>query len=380
MKVGFDITPHYANRMTGAGRVVAGYARALSRVPDGPELVLIGFKENFVGLDDLPPQRVERRLLKREQLLGPAAEEVGRWRGVRRFGARDRIDLYHANLELTLPGHGIPVVYHLYDLARLDPQVRHSNRSLRARIRTRLRYGLAERSDLIVTISQASRDDIARRLQIDPTRIRVIHPGVEERFFEIPRKRQALVLRRYGLSAGYVLFVGQLGRQKNESVLLEAWERTSSRFPDTKLVFAGDSSNALPGFGLRAARLDTEILGRVADEDLPSLIAGAGVLVLISTNEGFGLPVAEALAAGTPVIVGNRGALPEVAGDAGLIVDSDDVQGLSNALTELLTGPECAARLSELALRRGREFRWERAAAQMIELYRELLQSKAKTR
>jgi len=376
MRVGFDITPHNANRMTGAGRVVAGYARTFSSMADGPELVLIGFRENFHGLEDLDPARVDRRIIRRASTLGPAAGEVGRWRGVRSLSTRRGFEIFHANLEMVVPAKRIPVVYHLYDLVRMDPEAKRRDRSLRAKVRTQLRYGLADRADAIVTISRASREDISRRLGIDPDRIRVIHPGIEDRFFDVRPAQVDLVLRRYGLDAGYALFVGQLGRQKNESLLLSAWEKVSGELGAARVVIAGDSSTAEPGFGLKAKRVDAKLLGRVADEDLPALISGAGALILTSTNEGFGLPVAEALAAGTPVIVGDRGALPEVAGDAGVIVPADDADSLSRALLEVLSDHARSRELREKARARGRMFRWDRAAGQMLDLYSEVVSRK----
>lgn len=178
------------------------------------------------------------------------------------------------------------------------------------------------------------------------------------------------------LGTGYILFVGTLEPRKNVGGLLESYTRLVQRWPDApRLVLAGRavalSKPWLEALTKEPLASKAVHLGYVADSEREALYKGASVLVLPSFNEGFGLPVLEAMTVGVPVIASNRGALPEVLGDAGLLIDPDDPDSLASALERMLTDTALARRLAARGLRRTRLFDWITSARALRSAYDE---------
>jgi alpha-1,3-rhamnosyl/mannosyltransferase len=173
---------------------------------------------------------------------------------------------------------------------------------------------------------------------------------------------------------GSILFLGTLEPRKNLGVLLDAYERLADRMSGVpRLVLAGAATaDAAPWLErMTRAPLQGHVVhfGYVPDHQREGIYAGARVLVLPSLDEGFGLPVLEAMAAGVPVIVANRGALPEVVGDAGIVVEPDDVEGLAAAIARIVLEPAWAADRGQASLDRARAFTWAESAATLRRAY-----------
>jgi glycosyltransferase involved in cell wall biosynthesis len=185
-------------------------------------------------------------------------------------------------------------------------------------------------------------------------------------------------LARHGLAPGYVLFVGTFEPRKNVPTLLRAYAGLRRRAPDSPpLALAGLRGWLFEETMALARDLDLSPYLRIFEDfpsgDLPEMYAGAGVFVLPSHYEGFGLPVLEAMGCETPVIIADRSSLPEVAGEAALKVDPDDAEALANALYRALSDSDLRADL----VRRGREqvqvFTWEKTARETLALYEQVL-------
>ncbi|MDO8837213.1 MAG: glycosyltransferase family 1 protein [Vicinamibacterales bacterium] len=221
------------------------------------------------------------------------------------------------------------------------------------------------RATLVTTISHFTAGEASRRLGIPESRIVVCRPGVPEWARTAGPRPPASSL------TGYILFVGTLEARKNVVGLLDAYARLVARMPDApRLALAGGRPPvADPGLDARlngplAPRIDA--LGYLDPAARASVYAGARLLVLPSRMEGFGLPVLEAMALGVPVVVSDRGALPEVAGDAGLVCPPDDVDGLAASIERVLTEPGLAASMRERGFVQAARFRWRDAAAQFV--------------
>jgi glycosyltransferase involved in cell wall biosynthesis len=221
----------------------------------------------------------------------------------------------------------------------------------------------AERSDLVITVSEFTASQVEELLKVERSRIRVIPHGVRAppRSDEIPREP-------------IILFVGAIQKRKNVRRLVEAFERTPR---DWKLVLAGSlgygSEAELQAVQQSGRRADITITGYIPDDELERLYSRASILAFPSLDEGFGLPVLEAMARGLPVLTSNASALPEVAGDAALLVDPMDTESISTALNRLLEDKTLRKDLARKGLERSELFTWERAATDTWSVYIELL-------
>jgi glycosyltransferase involved in cell wall biosynthesis len=220
---------------------------------------------------------------------------------------------------------------------------------------------LVARARRIVTVSAFSRDELVELLGADPARVAVVPGGVGGRF--TPAADPEPARRALGLARPYVLCVASHTARKNLAALVPAARALAADGVDLA-VAGGHRPQFAREHGLGALRL----LGPVDDALLPGLYAGAEAFVLPSLYEGFGLPVLEAMAAGTPVVATTAGALPETCAGAARLVD--DAAGIAGALTALLADTAARARLREAGLARARQLTWERTARAMDDLLR----------
>ncbi len=246
-----------------------------------------------------------------------------------------------------------------------------------ANIAATKRYGekILKSCDGLIAISAHARDSAAAILGIPERRIRVIYPGVAEAFFEATDAQAADVRTRYGLHRAYLLFVGCIEPRKNVAGLIRAYRRLPEALQrDVQLVVAGpfgwasDETRHM----LTESGPNVRYLGYVPEPDLPGLSRGALALVYPSYFEGFGLPVAQAMAAGAAVIASDRTCLPEVTGGAALLVDPDSLDQLGDAMERVATCPDLVRDLAVRGQARAAQFHWQASAAQSLDFFHQL--------
>jgi glycosyltransferase involved in cell wall biosynthesis len=239
-----------------------------------------------------------------------------------------------------------------------------------------------ERADVVLADSAHTRADLVSLFGISPDRVEVILPGVDARFQPAPssttsptsgaeRPRSERLRKRYAIGEKpYVLSVGTLQPRKNYVRLIQAFSQSrASTNENTELLIAGGRGWLFQDIVEEAEKHDcVRLLGFVDDEDLPALYRGATLFAFPSLYEGFGLPVLEAMACGVPVVCSETSSLPEVAGDAALLVDPLDVDGLNEALDRAIEDEEQRQTMIERGLARAAHFTWERSAQQLLDV------------
>lgn len=231
---------------------------------------------------------------------------------------------------------------------------------------------MARRALAVVTVSEFSKDRIVRLLGVAPEKVHVVYQAASPAFHQIEDDEVRRVSEKLGLSRPYLLFVGSVSPRKNLTTAIDAFNAVTKRLPGPlEMLIVGVSSKSFPQVRIPAGReKDLRPMGYVDDEDLPGLYAGAKALVYPSLYEGFGLPPLEAMACGTPVITSNCSSLPEVVGDAALLVDPRSVRELEDALYRMLTDADLSENLRKRGLERAKRFSWEDSARRMIEICR----------
>ena len=220
----------------------------------------------------------------------------------------------------------------------------------------------ARRADGVVVPSEYTREQVVRRLEVPAERVVVVSPGAPD----CPRRIEPL-------TGGPILFVGTVEPRKNIPGLLKAYAHLRERLPGAPpLVVAG----RVPGGQdppRSAAQTGVQWLGYVSDQQLEALYGEASMLVMPSFDEGFGLPVLHAMTLGVPVVAAGRGSLPEVLGDAGLLVDPEDTADIASGLERVLVDPALRGRMADAGVARARNYRWDTGARRLYAAYEHAL-------
>ena len=232
----------------------------------------------------------------------------------------------------------------------------------------------ARKADAVITVSNSSKGDIEEFYGLDSRKIYVTYEAANEDFFNAGKSKLASVCAKYAIDTDFILAVGNIQPRKNLASLVKAFGMLVDKTPFShKLVLVGkalfrelDVFQEIVKWGLVDRVVFT---GYVEDRDLPSLYAAAHLFVYPSVYEGFGLPLLEAMACGTPVIASKTSSIPEVVGDAALMIDPYDVSGIANAIGFLLSNEAIRRQMSQKGLRQARMFNWETTAAETLKVY-----------
>ncbi len=292
---------------------------------------------------------------------------------------RDRLDLLHCPVNVRPLVCFAPTVLTIHDLIFLRyPQSFHS---AKRRYLSAMTGWSARHAAHVITVSEATRRDVIDLLRVAPERVTTVYNGVGIQFKPLPSDQTDEFRRKKGLEGPVLLYVGTLEPRKNLPVLLRAFHSIADEpgIEDATLVIGGSKGwyyneifSTADSLGL-ASSGRVRFLGRVPDEELPLWYNIATACVYPSLYEGFGLPPLEAMACGTPVITANTSSLPEVVGEAGLMLEPDDIAGWAEAIRSIITNAGLRSRLSEEARNQARSFTWERMAHETVAVYRQVL-------
>ncbi len=375
LRIGLDCTSAIHQR-AGIARYTRGVVGALARLGGEHEflLVVVGGEAGDGFAMDLGENFSTRQLP-----LSPRLWTV-MWHRLRVPLPMDlfigSVDVFHSPDYVLPPIRRGKTVVTIHDLSFLrypegaEPSLRRYLSSAVPRV--------AKEADVVVADSESTRRDVIDLLGVPPTRVEVVYPGVDEGFRPIDDPEAlSKVKELYQLSGPFLLTVGTLEPRKNLIALLDAYAalRGENAF-EHKLVIAGGEGWRYEGIFQRVTELslegDVSFLKYVPEQHLPALYCLADALVFPSVYEGFGLPPLEAMACGTPVVASNSSSLPEVIGEAGLMVPADDRDALAEAIRGLLEDSRLRAELVERGLARARKFPWLKTGQDLLTIYRSL--------
>ncbi len=377
MRVGFDLRPSLKEE-TGVGVYYRTVLAHMARLPRGGDIEAFLFSSSWK--DRFPPDRLPPFARRRVADLRCPVRLVNRLWGAWGWPPLDavfraRLDLTHSPTALVLPTRGRSVVT-VYDLFFMSEPARSDREAVRV-FRRRIRGSVA-RADGVVVISEFTRAEVLRRLDLRPEKVRVARPGVGAAFREpLPAPALEEARSRLGVPPRFALFVGALERRKNVPGLLHALKRLRDGGLRVPLVVAGrdgeDAAEVRRTATLLGLEGDVRLTGYLAERDVRALYGLADLLVVPSFEEGFGMTLAEAMASGLPAAVSASGALPEVGGNAAAYFDPRDSADMADAIAGVWSDPGRRAAMAA----RGREvsaaFEWDRAAAETLSFYEQVL-------
>jgi glycosyltransferase involved in cell wall biosynthesis len=367
MRIAFDAY-HALFQSGGIARYARGLISAIAEIQNNSHLILFYNRFCEKGKPWRPPNgnsRIKQVFVPRRLLQG--VWETLKWPPAEFFCGS--IDLFHGLHFVLPPVRKARRILTVHDLTYLKYPDYFLNRELNeCGYQRELPMSLA-RTDAVIAVSQKTREDLIEILKIPQEKVRVIHEGVDAHFFNpVEEKKKAAIRALYDLTSPYIVFlVGTPEPRKNLLKTVDAARQAAPHFTlaligprkPLKLLLKGDFRNV-------------NFTGVVPEEHLPALLSGARISLYPSLYEGFGLPVLESMACGTPVITSNRGALPEVAGNAALFVDPEDLDSIAGAILELINDDVLQNRLKIAGRKRAAEFTWQNTAKATLSLYREI--------
>jgi glycosyltransferase involved in cell wall biosynthesis len=377
MRVGIDALSLVPGNVGGAEIYTRMLVRELPRSAPAVEYLLYTNAENTgtFGVGDLPNVREVACPVRAMRRPARLAYDYG---VVPRLARRDGLDVLFAPNYTTPTGRRFASIAAILDLRHVD--MPETFAPLLLRVHSRVVAHAVRRAAQVVTLSEHAKRRIVDVYRIPPERVTVTHLAADPIYAErLPEAEIRRVRRAYGLEQPYVLSVASLFPHKNLDALLDAviaLRDTAMAGMRLALVGLADAPvHMTAADSLRARIADARIADRVTmtgwvpDADLPALYQGATAFVLPSRYEGFGIPVLEAMASGTPVITTTAASLPEVAGDAALLVDPDDRAGLAAALRRLLEEPDLRRELIARGAEQSRRFTWRATAERTLDAF-----------
>lgn len=289
-----------------------------------------------------------------------------------------RVQVFHG-LDARIPGRWMKakLVVTIHDVYSALQSKEFASQEFREMKDKRYR-DLADRADRIIVVSEASKRDVLETLRPDPAKLRIVYESGGPGFVPQNVELVSAARKKHGLDRPYLIYVGTINRRKNLPNMIKAFAIARKR-AKSDAVFAIAGRVGFGGEEIHHAIEDADarhvvkMLGYVPDADVAPLYTGAWGLLFTTLYEGFGIPVVEAFGCGCPVIGGKDGSVPEIVADAGLIAAPQNVESIATEIEKLLTDEALRASLKAKGLARAKDFSWEKAARECLDIYKELI-------
>ena len=361
----------------GVGTYIRNVVRTLASLDCDSEYFLIGSPAKVAEFGALPPNFQAVALDGRDDTLKGSLD----FRAiVRRLGC----DVVHVPHLFWIPrGLSCPYILTVHDLLEHMYGSRNAS-SLRRSLHFYLTRRVLRKAARVLAVSQFTRNEIEKLLSIPDERIEVVYNAIDERFLRghATEADRELIAQRYLVNYPFILYAGAIRPHKNVVRIIEAFSALKSElqkeqlFPDLKLIIIGDDLSSHPRLRRTVVRSgvqnDVRFLGFVPIEVLCIFYDVAKIFVFPSLYEGFGLPPLEAMAHGTPVVTSNTSSLPEVAGNAALLVNPENVFEIRRGLQRALLDPALRAQMKQRGYEQAQRFSWTASVSRILEIYREV--------
>jgi glycosyltransferase involved in cell wall biosynthesis len=374
VKIAIDI-----RRMTefGVGTYIRNVVRALGRLDHENEYLLIGPPAKIEELGTLPPNFHSVPLAKPERSVQGYSEFRA---ALRRLGC----DLAHIPNLFSVPrALPCPYVMTVHDLLEHMAWANTQSafwRSVHFQLTRRVLHGAAR----IFAVSNSTKKDVENLFEIPADRVEVVYNAIDERFLRghACQADRELIAQRYQVNYPFLLYAGRVSPHKNAVRVIEAFSALKTElerdriYPDLKLIIIGDDLSGNPDLRRTVVRScvqnDVRFLGFIPIEVLRTFYDVAKIFVFPSLYEGFGLPPLEAMAHGTPVVTSNVSSLPEVVGNAAVMVNPENVFEIMRALHRVLTDRALREKMKERGYQQVAKFSWDASVRRILEVYRQV--------
>ena len=361
----------------GVGTYIRNVVRTLARLDHDSNYFLIGSPEKVAECGALPPNFHLEVLVGSDDTLKGTLD-------FRAIVRRLQCDVVHIPHLFWIPrGLNCPYIVTVHDLLEHMYGSRNAS-SLRRSLHFYLTRRVLRKAARVLAVSQFTKNEIEKLLAIPDRRIEVVYNAIDERFLHghATDADHALIAQRYQVNHPFILYAGAIRPHKNVVRIIEAFSalkselRKEGQFPDLKLIIIGDDLSSHPRLRRTVVRggvqHDVRFLGFVPIEVLRIFYDVAKVFVFPSLYEGFGLPPLEAMAHGTPVVTSNTSSLPEVAGNAALLVNPENVFEIQRGLQRVLLDPALRAQMKQRGYEQAQRFSWTTSVSRILEIYREV--------
>ena len=370
----------------GVGTYIRNVVRTLAQLDRDNKYFLIGSPEKVAEFGPLPPNFHAVALDGGDDTLkGNLA--------FRTIVRRLECDVVHIPHMFWIPrGLGCPYVLTVHDLLEHMYGSRDAS-TVRRSLHFYLTRRVLRKAARVIAVSQFTKNEIEKLLAIPDARIEVVYNAIDERFLRghASEADLELIAQRYLVNYPFILYAGAIRPHKNVVRIIEAFSALKSelqkeqqkeqQFPDLKLIIIGDDLSSHPRLRRTVVRSgvqhDVRFLGFVPIEVLRIFYDVAEIFVFPSLYEGFGLPPLEAMAHGTPVVTSNTSSLPEVVGNAALLVNPENVFEIRRGLQRVLLDPALRARMKERGYEQAQRFSWRNSVSRILEIYREVAGDRA---
>lgn len=377
INIGIDARPLQTSNRTGIPNYVTCLIKGLLNIDKSNlyRLFYNSFKDTTHHTMDLQQTNVENKIFRVPNKILTEFWDIFNFPPIESF--LPQIDVFHATHFLAPPVKNSKLVVTVHDLTFVRfPEYFTKEQGARFTKRVRKSCDIA---DLIISDSWSTKKDIVDFFNVSPEKITVIPLAAQEHFVQNERFNSSTILDKYNISKGYFLFVGTIEPRKNLLRLIQAYNRLPKDIKkDYILILAGGKGWLNKEIYAEAERLGfldnyVRFLGYVPDEDLPALLTNATAFVYPSLYEGFGLPPLEAMASGAPVISSNISSIPEVVGDAGILIDPFSVEEISDAMLQVVLNKDLSTMMREKGLIRASQFSWNKTATETLDVYKRVV-------